>query len=58
MLDGSKVVATVELTAADRGRIDVKLPKLPRGLHLIRTTFDGGDGFADSTSMPVPLLLW
>ncbi|WP_157002803.1 pullulanase-type alpha-1,6-glucosidase [Agromyces laixinhei] len=56
--DRGTAIATVELTAADRGRIKVNLPKLPRGLHLIRTTFVGGDGYADSSSMPLPLFLW
>ena len=35
-----------------------KLPKLRAGLHLIRTSFDGGEGYADSRSFPVPLMLW
>ena len=56
--DGSKVLATVELTAKDRGRFSVKLPKLSAGVHVIRASFDGGEGFADSGSFPVPLILW
>ena len=58
VLDGSTVIATVEVRASDRGRVSVQLPKLPRGLHLIRTSFDGGEGFGDSRSFPVPLILW
>ncbi|MDR6905419.1 pullulanase-type alpha-1,6-glucosidase [Agromyces sp. 3263] len=56
--DGSKVLATVELTAKDRGRLSVKLPKLSAGVHAIQASFDGGEGFADSGSFPVPLILW
>ena len=56
--DGSKVLATVELTAKDRGRFSVKLPKLSAGVHVIRASFDGGEGFTDSRSFPVPLILW
>ncbi|MFD4422291.1 pullulanase-type alpha-1,6-glucosidase [Agromyces sp. NPDC058484] len=56
--DGSTVIATVELAESDRGRIAVKLPKLSRGLHIIRASFDGGEGYGDSTSFPVPILIW
>ena len=58
VLEGDTVLATAEVTADAAGVFKVKLPKLPAGVHLIRTTFDGGDGFADSASMPVPLILW
>lgn len=58
VLEGDTVLATGEVTADAAGVFKVKLPKLPAGVHLIRTTFDGGDGFADSASMPVPLILW
>ncbi|GAA1808969.1 pullulanase-type alpha-1,6-glucosidase [Agromyces neolithicus] len=58
VLEGDTVLATAEVIADAAGVFKVKLPKLPAGVHLIRTTFDGGDGFADSASMPVPLLLW
>lgn len=56
--DGGNVIAEVELVAGDRGRFEVKLPKLPRGLHLLRAEFDGGEGYADSQSFAVPLILW
>ena len=36
----------------------MKLPKLPGGLHLVRAVFDGGEGYADSQSFTVPLILW
>ena len=58
VLEGDTVLATAEVTADAAGVFKVKLPKLPAGVHLVRTTFDGGDGFADSASMPVPLILW
>ncbi|WP_022891192.1 pullulanase-type alpha-1,6-glucosidase [Agromyces subbeticus] len=58
VFDGGTAIAETELVAGDRGRFAVKLPKLPRGLHLLRAEFDGGDGFADSQSFTVPLLLW
>ena len=58
VFDGGTVIAEVELVAGDRGRFEVKLPKLPRGLHVLRTEFVGGEGFADSQSFPVPILLW
>ena len=58
VLEGDTVLATAEVTVDAAGLFKVKLPKLPAGVHLIRTTFDGGDGFADSASLPVPLLLW
>ena len=46
--DRGEVIATVELAAAAKGRVDIALPALGRGLHLIRTTFTGGDGYNDS----------
>ena len=58
VLDGGTAIATVEVTAGDDGRVTVKLPKLPAGLHLISTSFEGGEGFSDSGSVPVPVLLW
>ncbi|MDQ0894574.1 pullulanase-type alpha-1,6-glucosidase [Agromyces ramosus] len=58
VFDGATAIATVELTAGDDGRAKIKLPKLPAGLHLISTSFDGGEGYAGSQSAPVPLLLW
>ncbi|HEY1104640.1 MAG TPA: pullulanase-type alpha-1,6-glucosidase, partial [Agromyces sp.] len=56
--DGDTKIAEVELDASDRGRVSVKLPKLPAGLHLVHGVFTGGDGYADATTVPVPLVLW
>ncbi|WP_394554268.1 pullulanase-type alpha-1,6-glucosidase [Agromyces sp. MMS24-JH15] len=56
-VDGA-VVATEGVEAKDRGRFDVKLPKLGRGIHWVQVSFGGGDGFAGSRSLPVPLILW
>lgn len=57
--DGGKVVATVELTAAAKGKIDIALPSLGRGIHLLRTSFDGADGWRDSRSLfPVPVVVY
>jgi hypothetical protein len=58
VLEGDTVLATAEVTADSAGRFKAKLPKLPAGVHLIRTTFDGGEGYADSQSFTVPLVLW
>ena len=56
--DGGKVIATAQLTAADKGKVAVALPKLGKGVHLIRTSFEGSAGFADSrTLVPVPVLI-
>lgn len=56
--DGSTVVATTELTASDKGRVSVTLPQLSRGLHFLRTSFTGGPGYRDASSLaPVPLLI-
>jgi 5'-nucleotidase len=49
--DGSRVLTTVTLEPGDHGRVHLTLPKLSRGLHILRATFSG-DGFADSTSHP------
>ncbi|MFE7845808.1 pullulanase-type alpha-1,6-glucosidase [Microbacterium sp. NPDC057407] len=56
--DGGKVIATAQLTEAAKGKVSITLPKLSRGLHLIRTTFDGTSGYADSRSVvPLPVLI-
>lgn len=49
--DGGTVLTTVTLEPGDNGRIHLTLPKLSRGLHILRATFTG-DGFTDSTSQP------
>ncbi|MRG59625.1 pullulanase-type alpha-1,6-glucosidase [Agromyces sp. CFH 90414] len=56
-VDGEPV-ATERIDAKDRGRFDVKLPKLGRGLHWVRVSFDGDEGYADAGYPPVPFLLW
>lgn len=57
--DGKKVIAGDELTAADKGKIDIALPALSRGVHLLRTSFTGAEGFGDSrTFIPVPLIIY
>ena len=57
--DRGAVIATAELAASAKGRVDIALPALGRGLHLIRTTFTGGDGYNDSRAViPVPVLIW
>lgn len=55
--DGQTVIATVEITAKDRGRVDVKLPKLGRGLHVLQASF-AGDGYESSSSFKVPVLAY
>ncbi|WP_127792172.1 pullulanase-type alpha-1,6-glucosidase [Agromyces sp. LHK192] len=56
-VDGA-VVATERIERADRGRFDVKLPKLGRGLHWVQASFDGDPGYADTRFTPAPILLW
>lgn len=57
--DGGKVIATVELAAADKGRIDIALPSLARGIHMLRTSFTGADGWNDAQSQfPVPVVMY
>ncbi len=69
--DGSDAVGTITVLEGGtvhrhgagrrrrRGRFDVKLPKLGGGrARLIRTTFDGGEGYADSQSVPMVIVLW
>jgi len=56
ILDGLKTVATVQLTAADNGKVTVKLGKLKRGIHLLTAQFSG-DGFDPSLSWPSPVIV-
>ncbi|AMB57538.1 ExeM/NucH family extracellular endonuclease [Microterricola viridarii] len=58
VLDGNKVVATMQLTAKDKGKASVNLPKLSRGVHLLKARFLGSATVKASTSLPVPLILW
>ncbi|WP_245561788.1 Ig-like domain-containing protein [Agromyces italicus] len=56
--EGGTKLGTVELTAEDEGRVNLKLPKLGRGLHLVHAVFTGDEGYADTQTVPVPILLW
>lgn len=58
VFDGDREIASTELSASDAGVIDLKLPKLKAGLHLIRTEFVAGEGYRDAATLPVPLVLW
>ncbi|MBM7503255.1 pullulanase-type alpha-1,6-glucosidase [Agromyces aurantiacus] len=57
LVDG-QVVATEPVESKDKGGFSVKLPKLGAGVHWIQVSFGGGDGFADSESVPAMLVLW
>lgn len=50
--DGTKALTTVELTAADKGRATVTLPKLGSGIHSITAKYAGTETLAASTSWP------
>ncbi|MGW9629467.1 pullulanase-type alpha-1,6-glucosidase [Agromyces sp. NPDC055520] len=56
--EGGTKLAEVVLTANDKGRVNLKLPKLGSGVHLVHAVFTGDEGYADSQTVPVPLLLW
>ncbi|MFK4850082.1 pullulanase-type alpha-1,6-glucosidase [Microbacterium sp. ZW T6_19] len=59
VLDRGKVVATVDITAADRGKVAIALPRLTRGLHLVTATFAGAEPYTASRSrIPLPLLAY
>ncbi|MFF2371782.1 ExeM/NucH family extracellular endonuclease [Agromyces sp. NPDC058110] len=58
VFDGSKLVATVDLTAAKNGRVSVTVPKLSRGPHLLRAEFDGTEPYTDSRMFSIPVLAW
>lgn len=47
--DRQTVVATVQLTAADEGRVTIDLGRLSRGPHQLRAAFHG-DGFVSSST--------
>ncbi len=49
--DGRTEIATAELTAESNGRITIDVPKLKRGVHLLRAGFDG-EGFVSSRGYP------
>lgn len=56
VIDGRKVVGTVELTAGDGGRIDVPTVALSRGIHLLTVRFTGADGFESSRTLTAVLV--
>ncbi len=57
--DNGKTVAAVTLTAADRGRFTAVVPKLTRGVHVIKVTFAGAPGWTDSRAKGVlPVLAY
>ncbi|MET0812616.1 MAG: pullulanase-type alpha-1,6-glucosidase, partial [Microbacterium sp.] len=57
--DNGKVIATVTLSATAKGKIDITLPKLSRGIHLIRTSFSGSGDYEDSRfPIPVPVIVY
>lgn len=49
--DRGVVIATAALPASAKGRIDLALPALAKGVHDIRTSFAGGEGYRDSTTL-------
>ncbi|WP_431804441.1 pullulanase-type alpha-1,6-glucosidase [Microbacterium sp. bgisy203] len=51
--DNGRVVATVELREGDRGRFSATVPKVSRGIHVLRVTFDGAPGWADARAKGV-----
>lgn len=51
LVDGRKPLGTVELTAADGGRIELPTGKLNRGIHLLTVRFTGADGFESSRTV-------
>ena len=51
--DNGTTVGTFELDASDRGRFSVTVPKLGRGLHVLRVTFAGAGGWLDSRARGV-----
>ncbi|WP_246205368.1 ExeM/NucH family extracellular endonuclease [Agromyces salentinus] len=59
VFDGSKLVGTVELTAETKnGRVSITVPKLSRGIHLLRAEFDGAEPYTDSRMFQIPVLAW
>ena len=56
--DGSTLIATVELTAEDEGRVKVKLPRLCVGEHSIWAKFSGSETVTSSETTPVTVVVW
>ncbi|WP_345800645.1 pullulanase-type alpha-1,6-glucosidase [Microbacterium sp. AZCO] len=56
--ENGKIIATAPVEAAAKGAISISLPKLARGTHLLRVSFTGGEGWADSRSVvPLPVVI-
>ena len=56
--DNGKVIATQPLIAAAKGKIEVTLPTLARGIHLLTVSFTGAPVFEDSRSaLPAPVVI-
>ncbi|MCK6079191.1 pullulanase-type alpha-1,6-glucosidase [Microbacterium sp. EYE_5] len=59
VMEGSKTLASGAIEASAKGRIDLPLPKLGKGVHVLRTSFTGAGEHADSRSLvPIPLLVY
>ncbi|WP_448002603.1 pullulanase-type alpha-1,6-glucosidase [Agromyces bauzanensis] len=58
VLDGDQAVGTALVGTETDGGFEVKLPKLGAGIHVLTVTFDGGEGYADSQSVPIVIVLW
>ena len=58
IMDGDQAIATTQVSAGDQGRLSVKLPKLGAGVHVLTVAFDGAEGYADSSSVPIGIVLW
>jgi 5'-nucleotidase len=56
--DGSTLIATVELTAEDEGRVKVKLPRLSIGEHSIWAKYSGSETVTSSESTPDSVVIW
>lgn len=55
VLDGTRVIKTVRLTAADGGRVVVRLGRLAPGTHRLKASYAGSDVAAGATSKVVRL---
>ena len=54
--DGRRVLTTTTLEVGDDGRLEVRLPRLSRGIHLVTAVFEG-EGFLDSRTWPSLVLV-
>jgi 5'-nucleotidase len=55
--DRGRTLTTVTLAAADHGRVHVNLPKLSRGVHLLRSAFTGNGYVASHSGVSVVAIL-